>query len=53
MEPAEFLAAMSLDKKVQAGEIRLVLLKSIGEAVVTGDYPTHELVDLLSEQLVH
>ena len=52
MEPAEFLAAMSLDKKVQAGEIRLVLLKSIGAAVVTGDYPAPELVDLLSEQFV-
>ena len=52
MGPAEFLAAMSLDKKVQAGEIRLVLLKSIGEAVVTGDYPASELADLLSEQFV-
>ena len=44
---------MSMDKKVIAGEIRLVLLKSIGEAVVTADYPSHELVDLLSEQFIH
>ncbi len=29
---------MHLDKKVQAGRIRLVLLKSIGNAFVTGDY---------------
>jgi len=28
------------------------LLKSIGDAVVTGDYPAAELVDLLSEQFV-
>jgi 3-dehydroquinate synthase len=44
---------MSLDKKVVGGEIRLVLLKSIGHAVVTADYPSHELIDLLSEQFIH
>jgi len=53
VEPAEFLAAMTLDKKVQAGEIRLVLLKSIGEAVTTSEYPSHELVDMLSDQFIH
>lgn len=46
--PAEFLAAMALDKKVLAGQIRLVLLRDIGAAVVTADYPEHELVDYLS-----
>jgi len=50
---ADFFAAMSLDKKVQAGTIRLVLLNSIGEALLTADYPAHELVDYLSEQFVH
>ena len=30
---------MSVDKKVQAGKLRLVLLKKIGEAVITGDVP--------------
>ena len=53
IDAGDFLAAMSLDKKVIAGEIRLVLLKSVGEAVVTADYPSHELVDLLSEQFIH
>jgi 3-dehydroquinate synthase len=53
IEAAEFLAAMTLDKKVQAGEIRLVLLQSIGKAVTTSEYPSHELVDLLSDQLIH
>jgi len=47
LDPREFLAAMSLDKKVLAGEIRLVLLKAIGEAVVTSDYPDHLLLDEL------
>jgi 3-dehydroquinate synthase len=53
VDPNEFLAAMSLDKKVIGGEIRLVLLKKIGEAVVTADYPSHELLDLLSERFIH
>jgi len=51
--PSEFFDAMSRDKKVVGGEIRLVLLKGIGSAVLTGDYPSHELLDLLSEQFVH
>jgi 3-dehydroquinate synthase len=29
---------MAVDKKVEAGKLRLVLLKSIGEAVVTRDF---------------
>lgn len=52
VDPAQFLAAMTLDKKVHAGEIRLVLLKSIGDAVLTADYPSHELVDMLAGQFV-
>ena len=51
--PADFLAAMSLDKKVIAGQIRLVLLRGIGKSEVTADYPEHELVQFLSEQFVH
>lgn len=30
---------MSLDKKVKSGRIRLVLLKAIGDAYITGEYP--------------
>lgn len=37
MSVADFLRLMSLDKKVLDGRIRLVLLKSLGEAVVTSD----------------
>ena len=53
VQPGEFLSAMSLDKKVIAGQIRLVLLRAIGQAEITADYPEHELVDFLSEQFVH
>jgi 3-dehydroquinate synthase len=30
---------MQLDKKVQGGKLRLVLLKGIGRAFVTADWP--------------
>jgi len=49
VDPPEFFAAMTMDKKVIAGEIRLVLLKGIGDALVTVDYPAHELLDELRE----
>jgi 3-dehydroquinate synthase len=43
-----YLKLMSLDKKVEAGQIRLVLLKSIGDAFVTADVPEALLTDVLS-----
>ncbi len=45
---AQFRALMSVDKKVQAGKLRLVLLKSIGEAVITGDVPAAALDETLA-----
>jgi 3-dehydroquinate synthase len=47
----DFRTAMSIDKKVIAGEIRLVLLREIGSAEVTVDYPGADLTALLAEQL--
>jgi 3-dehydroquinate synthase len=38
---------MKIDKKVAAGRIRLVLLKSIGKSVVTGDYDDAALRETL------
>lgn len=49
----DFMAAMSVDKKVMAGEIRLVLLRAIGKAEVTTDYRSTDLARLLAEQLGH
>ncbi len=43
LSPARFLELMAVDKKVLDGRLRLVLLKRLGEAVVTGDYPRAEL----------
>jgi 3-dehydroquinate synthase len=51
-DPGKFLSAMGMDKKVVAGQIRLVLLDRVGAAHITGDYPPHELVDYLREQFV-
>ncbi len=36
----KYLQLMGLDKKVADGKIRFVLLKSLGDAVVTGDVPS-------------
>jgi 3-dehydroquinate synthase len=38
---------MKIDKKVAAGRIRLILLKSIGKSVVTGDYDDAALRETL------
>jgi 3-dehydroquinate synthase len=35
----KYLNLMGLDKKVADGKIRFVLLKSLGNAVMTGDVP--------------
>jgi len=39
---------MAVDKKVQDGRLRLVLLRGIGGAVVTDDFPDHELTGVLA-----
>ena len=43
LSTARFLELMAVDKKVLNGHLRLVLLKRLGEAVVTDDYPHAEL----------
>jgi 3-dehydroquinate synthase len=43
------LSLMKVDKKVRGGRVRLVLLKAIGDAILTADYPT----DLLVQTLQH
>ncbi len=43
-----FRELMSVDKKALAGQLRLVLLRRIGEAVVTADFPPSSLDETLS-----
>ena len=40
---AKFMAAMGMDKKVPQKQLRFVLLRSLGDAFVTGDYDTARL----------
>lgn len=47
---AKYLDLMGLDKKVADGVIRLILLKSIGKAVMTSDYSTTALQETLDLQ---
>src|SRR3546814_1963826 len=48
MKPQDFLEHMAVDKKVLDGRLRLVLLRRMGEAVVTGDFPRDVLETTLS-----
>jgi 3-dehydroquinate synthase len=43
-----YLDLMGLDKKVEGGKLRLILLKRIGEAFVTADFPQQELRAVLA-----
>ena len=43
-------AYMRMDKKVQSGRVRLVLLEAIGRARITGEYPDAALRQTLVEQ---
>ena len=49
LDSARFMDLMAVDKKVQEGKIRLVLLKNIGESLVSDDYDPNLLLDTLDE----
>ncbi len=49
MTPERFMAFMSLDKKVQSGRLRLVLLERIGAAVVSDDIDQTPLTETLEQ----
>lgn len=47
MTSEQFMTLMSVDKKVQEGHIRLVLLRGIGQAIISDDYSVTKLADTL------
>lgn len=48
MTPQDFRRLMAGDKKVAAGQLRLVLLKQLGEAVLTADFDDAKLTETLA-----
>ena len=48
IDEEEYMQLMAADKKAEQGQIRFILLKALGDAVVTGDFDQR----LLSETLV-
>lgn len=48
ISPSAFLDLMAVDKKVLAGKLRLVLMKSLGQAFVTADFPLAMLEQTLA-----
>ncbi|PHS70045.1 MAG: 3-dehydroquinate synthase [Methylophaga sp.] len=48
MTADQFMTLMAVDKKVQDGIIRLVLLKNIGNAVISDDYVAGKLLETLT-----
>jgi 3-dehydroquinate synthase len=49
MKVDDFMRLMYRDKKVLDGQLRLVLLEALGTAVVTSDFNTNDLQQMLSE----
>lgn len=47
MTPQQFIDLMAVDKKVQDGKIRLILLEGIGKAVISDNYDAGKLQDTL------
>lgn len=49
----KYLALMGLDKKVESGKLRFVLLKRIGDAVVTAEAPATAIAETLDACVAH
>lgn len=49
LSSADFMDLMAVDKKVQDGLIRLVLLRDIGQAIISDDYDGEALAQTLSK----
>ncbi|HEC59539.1 hypothetical protein LCGC14_0966780 [marine sediment metagenome] len=47
MTSEQFMTLMSVDKKVQDGRIRLVLMRGIGQAIISDDYSASKLAETL------
>ncbi len=48
LKAEDLIEHMQVDKKVDKGRVRLILLKAVGDALMTGDYPDSALSALLA-----
>ena len=51
LDPKRVLAAIALDKKVEAGAVRWVLLEDVGRAVIRSDVPEQTVREVVGEIL--
>ncbi len=49
LTPDRFLELMAIDKKVSDGVLKLILIKAIGEAVITTDYTEDNLLKAIAD----
>jgi 3-dehydroquinate synthase len=49
MTPDDYMSAMAIDKKTLDGKIKLILLKKLGEAIISSDYDRDLLEQTLSQ----
>ena len=49
MTESDFMDAMAVDKKVEAGKIRFIVLERIGKAIVIDEYPIPVLKGMLTD----
>jgi 3-dehydroquinate synthase len=48
LSPERFMELMSVDKKVLDGQLRLALIKSIGQSVITSEFDPENLRQVLN-----
>ena len=48
LTPDDFLRLMAVDKKVQAGRLRLILLRDLGQGVIAGEVDVGRLRETLA-----
>jgi 3-dehydroquinate synthase len=51
MTEDDFLSLMAVDKKVLDGQLRLILLETVGKGIVTSEFAPELLVETLTSQL--
>ena len=51
MNSKQFMDLMAVDKKVQDGQLRLILMRSMGVSVITSEASSEQIVAMLERHL--